>query len=219
MHRIQHFVCALVLVACCRFAAASEYRGIVTFGGMPLRGVSITARQGAKTVTVVSDQDGAFKFDDLADGQWTIDVEMQCFEKIETAVTISSNTPAGAWGLKLLPLNQLVASAQTTKPAQELPQAPSVGLVKKPEGQQPAPGNAPTEIPKAPEQNEQSSDGFLVQGSVNNAATSQYSTNAAFGNTRSRTRGLYTGGVVLGEDNSTLDARAYSVSGVEPAKP
>jgi trimeric autotransporter adhesin len=208
-----------VLVPCCLFAAASEYRGLVTFGGMPLRGVTITARQGAKTVTVVSDQDGAFKFDDLADGQWTIDVEMQCFEKIEAAVTISSNTPAGAWELKLLPLNQLVASAQIAKPAQELPQAPTAALLKKPESQQPAPGNAPAEIPKAPEENEQSSDGFLVQGSVNNSATSQYSTNAAFGNTRSKTKGLYTGGVVLGEDNSALDARAYSVSGVEPAKP
>jgi trimeric autotransporter adhesin len=219
MHRYRHFVCALVWVACSAIAAASPYRGVVTFGGLPLPGATITATQGTKTLTAVSDQDGAFSFDDLADGQWTLDVEMQCFEKIHADVTIAPSMPAGAFDMKLLPVNQLVASAQTAKSVQELPQAPSVALVKKPEGQQPAQGNAPTEIPKAPEENEQSADGFLVQGSVNNAATSQYATNAAFGNTRSGTRGLYTGGVVVGEDNSALDARQYSISGIEPAKP
>src|ERR1700691_1634267 len=49
-------------------AAASPYRGVVTFGGLPLPGVTIKATQGAKTVTAVSDQQGAYEFDDLADG-------------------------------------------------------------------------------------------------------------------------------------------------------
>jgi trimeric autotransporter adhesin len=201
-------------------AAASPYQGVVTFGGLPLPGVTVTATQNGKTLTAVTDENGAYKFDDLADGQWTIDVEMQCFEKIETQVTVAASMPAGAFEMKLLPQDKLVAESQVAKPAaQELPPAPTPALQKKPEGQQAAQNNAPAEIPKAPEENEQSSDGLLVQGSVNNAATSQYATNAAFGNTRSGTKGLYTGGVVVNEDNSALDARQFSVSGVQAAKP
>jgi hypothetical protein len=210
-------VLCLALLCCAAIAAASEYRGVVTFGGLPLPGATITATQGTTKLTAVSDQDGAYKFDDLKDGQWTIEIEMQCFATIHTDVTIAPNMPAAAWELKLLPVDQLTAKSQIAKPTQGLPQAPTPVL--KSPAQKPAQASAPSEIPKAPEENAQSSDGFLVQGSVNNAATSQYATNAAFGNTRSRTNGIYTGGVVVGEDNSALDARAYSVSGIEPAKP
>jgi hypothetical protein len=210
--------CLGLLLCCAAKAAASQYRGVVTFGGLPLPGATITATQGATTLTAVSDPDGAYKFDDLKDGQWTIEIEMQCFATIHIEVTIAPNMPPAAWELKLLPVDQLVAKSQITQPAQGLPQAPAP-VLKSPDAQKPAQAGAPTEIPKAPEENEQSADGFLVQGSVNNAATSQYATNAAFGNTRSKSRGMYTGGLVVGEDNSALDARAYSVSGVEPAKP
>jgi hypothetical protein len=90
--------------------------------------------------------------------------------------------------------------------------------VKKPD-QQSAQSSAP-EMPKEPqEENEQSADGYLVQGSVNNAATSQYATNSAFGNTRSGSKALYTGGFAAIEQNSTLNARPYSQSGIEAPKP
>src|ERR1700722_6201362 len=36
--------------------AGSPYRGVVTFGGLPLPGATIKATQGAKTATAVSDQ-------------------------------------------------------------------------------------------------------------------------------------------------------------------
>ena len=88
-----------------------------------------------------------------------------------------------------------------------------------PQGKKPAQANAPTEIPKAPEENEQSADGLLVQGSVNNAATSQYATNAAFGNTRSGSKALYTGGFQVNESNSALNAQPYALSGSPTTKP
>jgi hypothetical protein len=199
-------------------AAGSPYRGVITFGGLPLPGATIKATQGTKTETAASDQQGAYQFDDLADGKWTIEVEMQCFATIHAEVTIAPNMPAAAWELKLLPVDRLIASAQTTQPLQEIPQAPSVALVKKPD-QQPMQSNAP-EMPKEPQQeNQQSADGYLVQGSVNNAATSQYATNSAFGNTRSGSKALYTGGFAAIEENSALNARPYSLSGIEAAKP
>jgi hypothetical protein len=213
-------VCCIALLLCAAVSAAgSPYRGVVTYGGLPLPGATIKATQGNTTVTAVSDPQGAYQFDDLADGKWTIEVEMQCFATIHAEVTIAPNMPAAAWELKLLPLDRLIASAQTTQPLQELPPAPTVAPVKKPEGQQSAQSNAP-EMPKEPqEQNEQSADGYLVQGSVNNAATSQYATNSAFGNTRSGSKALYTGGFAAIEQNSALNARPYSLSGIEPPKP
>jgi len=225
MGRIRHLICVIAWLGFSALACASPYRGVVTFGGLPLPGVSVTATQNGKTLSAVTDESGAYQFDDLADGQWTIDIEMQCFEKIEATVTVAPQMPAGAFDLKLLPADKLVAESQVVKPAQDLPPAPTPAL-QRPGGQQAAQGdksnggnNAPTEIPKAPEENEQSADGFLVQGSVNNAATSQYATSAAFGNTRSGTKGLYTGGFVVSEENSALDARPFSVSGEEAAKP
>ena len=62
-------------------------------------------------------------------------------------------------------------------------------------------------------------DGLLVNGSVNNAATSQYSLNQAFGNRRPNSRSLYNGGFALILDNSALDARQYSLSGFSTPKP
>jgi len=216
MHRIRHAICAVVWLGFSALGAASPFRGVVTFGGLPLPGATVTATQGAKTVTAVSDQNGAFAFDDLADGKWAIVVEMQCFEPIHTEETVAPNAPAAAWEMKLLPINQLEARAQVAAPAIEI--APAPAAAKKSESQQTGQPNTP-EMPKAPEENEQSADGILVQGSVNNAATSIYSTNPAFGNTRLGTRALYTGGFAAFIENSALNARPYSLSGVQAAKP
>jgi hypothetical protein len=199
-------------------AVASPYRGTVTFGGLPLPGATIKATQGTKTETTISDQQGAYQLDDLADGKWTIEVEMQCFATIHAEVTVVPNMPASSWEMKLLPQAQLVAQAQQEKPVIEIPSLPAETQTKKPD-QQTAQSNAP-EMPKEPQQeNQQSADGYLVQGSVNNAATSQYATNSAFGNTRSGSKALYTGGFAATEENSALNARPYSLSGVEPPKP
>jgi hypothetical protein len=213
-------------------APASPYRGVVTFGGLPLPGATITATQGTKTETAVSDADGAFQFDDLADGKWTIDIQMQTFAPAHADVTIAPNHPAAAYELKLLELGQIQASAQAAKPVAEAPPVPVATAEtqqnnqprqpQQPQGKKPAQSNAPAvpqEIPKAPDENEQSADGVLVQGSVNNAATSQYATNPAFGNTRSSSKGLYTGGIAITEGNSALNAQNFTLSGVPTAKP
>jgi hypothetical protein len=224
MHRLRHFVCVVAWLACSALAAASPWRGVVTFGGLPLPGATITATQGATTLTAVSDANGAFQFDDLADGKWTIDIQMQTFAPVHADVTIAPNLPAAAYELKLLDAAQIQASAQAAKPAAETPPAPAPATAQtqqpqqpqQPQGKKPAQNNAPAppqEIPKAPEENEQSADGFLVQGSVNNAATSQYATNPAFGNTRSGGKALYTGGFRVDESNSALNAQPYALSG------
>src|ERR1700728_2285477 len=96
------FLC--LLAGLCAFASAQtgagpghevhghEVHGIVTFGGLPLPGATVTATQGAKTFTVVTDQGGLYRFDDLPDGDWTLAIEMQCFETIHAQITVGTDT-------------------------------------------------------------------------------------------------------------------------------
>src|SRR5580700_5086898 len=166
---------ALLLCLCMTaFARASSYFGQITFGGLPVPGATITATQGSKTISVTSDEGGVFHFDDLPDGQWKIEVVMQCFQTIDADVTIAPNMSAAKWELKLLPSDQLQALAKAPPPQPKAPQPTlQAATEKKPESG--ATPQAPPEMPKPPDDaSQQSSDGFLVNGSVNNAATSQF---------------------------------------------
>jgi len=212
--RILYLVCTLSALGFANLAAASEYHGLVTFGGLPVPGATITVTQGTKKLTTVSEQGGIYNFPDLADGPWTIEIQMQCFSTIHTEITIAPKTPAAKWELQLLPLDQI--AKLTTLPPAPLP-APPAKKAATP-GTAPGSGNdQPVEIPKPPEE-QQSSDGLLVNGSVNNAATSRFSLDQAFGNRRSNSKGLYNGGLAAILDNSALDARPYSLSGLESPK-
>ena len=264
MHRIRHLACAVAWLALSTLTAAHgqnppqnaaapaqtqqqsaaapasalSYRGIVTFGGLPLPGATITATQGTKTETAVSDETGAFAFDDLTAGKCTIEVQMQAFVTVHADVTIVPDMPPANWELKTLPPDQIQAQAQIAKPAIEVAPLPAEPAATKPAAQQSAQSGAQANakgnsqsgaqanaqggtpaMPAPPEENDESADGFLVQGSVNNAATSQYATNPAFGNTRAGSKALYTGGFVVLESNSALNARQFVLSGVEYAKP
>lgn len=205
-------VCVLVWMCAATWAQTRKYQGTVTFGGLPVPGATVTATQASKKLTAVTDQAGSYHFDGLSDGQWMIEVEMQCFETVHAQVNLGSDTQGGKWELVLLPTDQLMARTKLVKnPILSLPAVSSASPAKQP-------GQA-NEIPRAPEtSNDQSSDGYLVRGSENNAATSRYSTNAAFGNTRSGRRGLYTGGFAAIFDTSATDARPYSITGGELAK-
>ncbi len=203
----------------CHGAHASEYHGQVTFSGLPVPGVTVVATQGTKKLVALTDQDGAYSFPDLPDGSWKISVEMQCFAPLNQDVTITKDTAAGKWEMKLLPLDQILAQTKIIKP--EVKQAPIAATVVATQKSEAAkPGAAPAaEAPKpAEEPGQQPSDGLLINGSVNNAATSQYTLAPAFGNQRSGTKGLYTGGAGLIFENSSFDARPYSLSGANTPK-
>jgi trimeric autotransporter adhesin len=209
--RILLFVLAALVFPC--LAVASEYHGVITFAGFPVPGATVTATQGVKTISVVSDQGGLYDFPDLADGAWKIEIEMQCFSIIHADINVAPNMPAAKWELTLLPPDQILASAKLA-PKIMPPPAPAAAS-------KPASGasiNAP-DIPKPQETNEQAADGFLVNGSVNNAATSKFSLDQAFGNRRPNSKSLYNGGLALIFDNSALDAKPYSLSGLGTPKP
>jgi hypothetical protein len=196
-----------------RIAMASEYHGRVTFGELPVPGATVIATQGSQKVVVVSDQQGLYSFANLADGTWKIDVEMQCFSPMEQTVTVASNMPAGTWELKLLSLDQIMTEAKKVK-VETTPVLTARTDVAAGKTDAPKPNdNSAAEKTRPPEETPSPSDGLLVNGSVNNAATSQFSLAPAFGNNRAGKKGLYTGGLAMILGNSALDARPYSLSG------
>jgi len=245
---------------------AADHRGIVKFGGLPVPGVTITATQGDTKLVKITDQQGFYSFANLADGVWKIQVEMLCFSPIEREVAVTADAPSAEWELKLLPFEEIKASApapETPPPATPAPGAapPTQAAAQpaaapaKPEQQAaaaprkggrngknppPAPANTPTGFQRADvnasgdgakpagdgaaavspdDLNKAPSDGLLINGSVNNGAASPFAQSAAFGNNRRPGRSLYNGGIGLTFENSTLDARPFSLTGQDTAKP
>jgi trimeric autotransporter adhesin len=216
MNRLLQLVCVFALLLLPNFAAASPYYGKVTYNGLAVPGATVTATQAGVKLTAVTDAGGVYQFADLKDGVWKIDIRMQFFATIHAQVTVAPKLPAGNWELTPLPMSQLLARAQNAQAATVAPELPAVTALK-PSQQKPEEGGG--EAPKEPpEQDDRSADGFLVNGSVNNSATSVYSTNPAFGNSRTNSRALYNGGFATIVDNSSIDARPFSLSGVEAPK-
>ena len=209
-------LCCMIWTGALQVAWATEYYGQVTYGGVPVPGATVTMTQGSKTISATTDERGLYRFADLADGEWKIEIKLQLFEPVHGDVTVSSSATPGKFELTALPMEALTALAKTQQPrVLNLPTL-QVPAVKKPD----AAANAPVDIPKPPDDaSQQSADGLLVNGSVNNAATSQYSLDQAFGNRRPNSRGLYNGGFAVILDNSALDARQYSLSGFSSPKP
>jgi hypothetical protein len=260
---------ALALLASCGLLAASEHRGMVKFAGLPLPGATVTATQGDKKFSTITDGQGVYDFRDLADGTWKIRVEMQCFTPVERDVAVAPGAPAPEWEMKLLPFDEIKAAApapapapppantpapaaastaaQATTTASAAPAQPSKKSkkTKLPKGvPPPQPANtssgfqraeavASGENGKSAESTDNGaaqdqpaavnaaapSDGFLINGSVNNGASTPFAQSAAFGNNRRGRGSLYNGGLGLTFGNSIWDARSYSITGQDTPKP
>jgi hypothetical protein len=69
-------------------------------------------------MVTTSDDEGEYSFPELADGTWTIEIEMLGFAKLKRDVGIASDAPAADWDLKLLPPG---ANLAPTPPAAAAP--------------------------------------------------------------------------------------------------
>ena len=202
----------LAVLLSARAAIASEYRGRISAGGMSLPGATITVTRLGKTLNAASDATGAYVFPNLEDGTWHVRVEMSGFAAAEEDVVVAAGQPAARWELTMLPLEQALAltKAKVIVPTGQSPASPNLAA------QQPT---RSTDTPRPQEDDSQRpSDGLLVNGSTNNAARSKYSLDQAFGNNRNGSKSLYTGGLGVVVDNSALDARPYSLTGLESPK-
>lgn len=89
---------------------ASPYRGVVKSGGLPLPGATVTATRDGKKAATTTDERGAFFFPDLADGVWTITVEMLGFASLAEQVAVAPVAPSPEWEMKLLSADALKAA-------------------------------------------------------------------------------------------------------------
>jgi len=241
----------LLLLALLATAAlfGAEHHGIVKFAGLPVPGVTVIATQGDKKVTAVTGPDGSYNIPDLADGPWTISVEMLCFTPEKRDMTVGPGAPRSEWELKLMPFDEIKASAPAAPPAPSVTVAPptpvqtSSNNKKPPKGKNAAPtvpmqtgfqranvnasttpqagapaSDAPSAVP-GEAANQSSTDSFAINGSANNAAASPFGQSGAFGNNRRGPGSLYNGNLGLSLGNAFLDARSYSLTGLDTPKP
>jgi hypothetical protein len=227
---------------------ASEHSGQVTTGGVPVPGATITATQDTSRSVTTTDQGGGYRFADLADGRWTIRVEMRGFATLIHDVTVGPDAPPPVWDLAVLPFEEIAQNAA----GQGLPAADASEraiLAAQPRellprrsnetGRQPRTGaiaagasaNTTTEpaaasvLPPAPgdqlagDLGVGTADGFVINGSVNNSAASPFAQLRAFGNNRPGQRSQYNGGLAVLADTSRWDARPFTFAGQRPSKP
>ena len=218
MQQAVRSFCLVGLLALPMTASAAEYHGLVTFHGLPVPGATVTLTQGSKKYVTVTDTQGLYIFPALADGPASLQIQMTGFSPTEESIVLATDTAAGKFELKLLTLEAMrselkpVLSAPITV-LQARVEPAKTGEAPKPKTDGPATPAAPPE-----EAASKAADGLLINGSVNNAATSQFSLAPRFGNTASG-KSMYNVTLFARVDNSALDARSYSLAGFNTPKP
>ena len=91
--------------------SATEHYGQVGFTGLAVPGATVTATQGDKQIVTTTDQSGVYRFADLADGTWTIKIEMRGFAPLTREVTVIAGAQAAVWELALLPFEEITQGA------------------------------------------------------------------------------------------------------------
>jgi len=242
VYRLLSVVAFVLLIGSQAGKTASEHRGQVTVGTVPVPGATVTASQADKQIVTSTDQEGVYRFGDLADGAWTLKVEMIGFAPVSQDVTVAPDSPPTMWELKLRPFEEIArevpasrvdpAPTTSTAAAKGIPPAGARGAPSTPAGGFQRAGVNASSVPAAPatapaapaepavaDSPLGAADGLLVNGSVNNGAASPFAQLAAFGNNRRGGRSLYTGGVGTILDNSAWDARPFSFTTGSTAKP
>ena len=122
---------------------ATEHHGIIKSGGLPVPGATVTATMGDKKVVTTSDDDGVYTFPDLADGIWTLNIEMLGFAKLTKEVGVTPEAPSPIWELKLLSADAMKAAVA----AALAPPAPAATTATAPAAAPTTPAATPSTAP------------------------------------------------------------------------
>ncbi len=120
-----------IVLAAVLCLSASEQKGSVKFGGLPVPGATVTATQGDKKVIAVTDQEGKYVLPDLADGDWTVEIEMQGFQTLKQDVKVAAGAEPLQFEIKMMGFDQIKSIAvapEPPPPATTTNTAPSGGL-------------------------------------------------------------------------------------------
>lgn len=202
--------------------SAADYLGQVTFKGQAVPGATVTATQGETRATATTDRDGIYRLTDLANGLWRLAIEMAGFSTLVREITVPAEAEAPPAELSVRSLDEITravpAQASTSPsafPRTTLSQTKPVESVSRNTGER-APVDLSVLIGPAGIGAE---DGLLINGSLNNGASTPFALPRGFGNNRPRppTAMSYAAGLQLG--NSAWDARPFSVTGSPLPKP
>lgn len=232
MIRYSRILGTLLALALPAIAAAGDHTGQVMLGGVPVPGAVVTASRDAQRLSTSTDQSGRYRFTGIADGSWTVRVEMSGFAPLSRAITITAATSSQTWELGVLPFAELSRSAQILRadsprttapagrgagPAREAAATPGAA----PNAPRAAGTNGPPPLGGEAASPAASGNSLLVSGTVNNAASSTFSQNGALGNVARRPTGiqLFQGTVSTRLGSSALDSRPYSFTGRPAQRP
>lgn len=193
---------------------AAEHHGVVTYGGLPLPGATVRATRAGEQVTAITDAQGAYQLRGLAPGAWSVTVEMQLFETARREVTVANGAAKPlTWDLETAPPPPVTVGAAKTYTR--------TAVTVQPPAKKAAESSAPPAQPAPPDPGlaQRAADGFLINGSVSNGASSPFALLPAFGNNRRGQRSLYNGNIGFIWNNAAFDARAFSLTGQNTPKP
>ena len=179
--------------------AASDYFGQVTFNGLPVPGVTITATQGNQKALATTDQDGIYHLPDLIDGVWNVTIDMLGFTTITHEITVPAAKEPAPVALTVRSFDEIareIAAPPPERPIAAVRDQPPIDL---------SVLVGPTGMGAA--------DGLLINGSLNNGASTPFAIPRAIGNNRPRLPPVYSYALGLQLGNSAWDARPFSVGG------
>jgi hypothetical protein len=197
--------------------AASEHHGLATFHGLPVPGAVVTATHGDSKFTTSTDDDGSYSFPDLADGTWTIDVQITGFTKATREIGVAAGAPAAIWDL------QLALPPSAPKTAAVAPPGGRGGPQTTPEQAQAAARQRAAAQTRTQDQNQSRAAALaatgggggggdaVLSGSVGGAGAGISAGNAVAGS-------QYNGNASFSLDNSVWDAIPYSLTGIRTPK-
>jgi len=201
---------------------AADHFGQVTFNGLPVPGASVTATQSDRAVVATTNEDGIYHFAGLADGAWNLKIEMPGFVTVTRHIDVPKDQESPADALTTRTLDELTRSGPVPANAGSFPRA-----ALRPIGSQVAEGTAaigrgqplvdvatllgPAGMGAA--------DGMLINGSLNNGASTPFALPRGIGNNRPRPPSIRTYALGLQLGNSAWDAGPFSLSGARAVKP
>ena len=183
---------------------ASDYFGRVTFNGVPVPGVTVTATQADRKASATTSTDGIYRLADLAEGLWTLTIELFGFATItrEIAVPTKDDPPPDA--LTVRSFDELT---------RELPPARTFETTDA-RDDEPLDLTVLTGVAGMG-----AADGLLINGSLNNGASTPFALPRGIGNNRPRPRGVYSYAAGFQMGSSAWDARPFSLIGSRAAQP
>ncbi len=117
--RISTLLTAILIALLARpVLGAGDHVGRITLpNGVPVPGARVTATQGGTTLATTTDVRGIYRFPGLAEGAWTIQIEMVGFAVQRREVTVADGAPPATWELAVQPFAEITRGVPIPPPA------------------------------------------------------------------------------------------------------